>query len=708
MKILQEQILRALVIAGCIFCSMPFLGAIAYDIADYTDPLDMADMVLSQEVVDQKGQLLRAFATADGRWRLPVRLDDVDPAFIPMLIAYEDNRFYAHRGVDPVAILRAALQFLTHRRIVSGGSTITMQLARLMFVESGMPRGEGRSLSYKLKQVFRALQIERQLTKSDILERYLTLAPYGGNIEGVRAASIAYFGKEPRKLLLSEAALLVALPQAPESRRPDRKQKAARLARNRVLKRMAEAGIIAEVEIARASNATMPQARRAFPSLAAHLADRARQEQPNVQSVQVMIDADIQAQLEQVAINAARKIGASQSVAMLLADAHTGAILAEVGSADYFNDARAGWINMARVARSPGSTLKPFIYALALDEGLVAPETMMSDRPHDFGGYRPRNFDMNYQGDVTLRHALQMSLNVPAVQLLDAVGPARLMNRFLRGGIQPVLPPFEIPGLAIGLGGIGFTLTDLVQIYSAFANGGKVQTLFLYPKNGVGNKNTSFSPIGAPILSSKAAWQIADILSGVAAPAHVAVLPIAYKTGTSYGYRDAWALGFDGRYVLGVWVGRADNGAVPGMTGGGTAAPILFEAFARSGLKPVPFGNAPNDAMAISQTDLPEGLKRFAIASNGLLAQAGRVEAPQIVYPPQGAHVALLDSNKIQPLVLKLQGGIAPFRWLVNDEVLPKTSRRRMMQWLPDGPGLSSLTVIDANGQAASVSVFIE
>ncbi len=389
---------------------------------------------------------------------------------------------------------------------------------------------------------------------------------------------------------------------------------------------------------------------------------------------------------------------------MIMADVRTGEIVGEVGSADYFDASRSGWIDMTRINRSPGSTLKPFIYGLAFEDGLVSQETIIEDRPADFFGYRPRNFDMSYQGDVSIRQALQLSLNVPAVRLLDAVGPARLMMRFRRSEVRPVLPPNETPGLAIGLGGVGITLKDLVQLYAGLANRGRPMQL----GDGIQDKPGSIE--GEPLLEPVAAWNVGDILSGVMPPLGSGQRGIAYKTGTSYGYRDAWSVGFDGNYVLGVWVGRPDNGAVPGLTGFGSAAPILFEGFAKSGVAITPLQPAPTGATRIAQAQLPISQRRFSINSSGLLASSTREPAPQIVYPPEGARIELgaTTGGEIMPLALKLQGGRAPFRWLANGKPLPETSRRRVNQWVPDGGGYSTLTVIDSVGRAASVRVFVD
>lgn len=690
---------RGWLVSAATIVALAVIVPLGLDAADraFPPPLERAATV-SAEVHDADGQLLRAFATPEGRWRLKTTAKEIDPRFVNMLVAYEDRRFYEHRGVDPYAIARAAWQFVTHGRVVSGASTLSMQVARLI-----EPR-ESRNLGAKLRQVARAIQIERRLSKAEILDLYLTLAPYGGNLEGIRAASLAYFGKEPRKLNVPEAALLVAIPQLPEKRRPDRNPKIAEAARERVLQRMAVSEILGDGEAERAALVPVPSRRLQLPAYAAHLAEAARRKDPAKAIYQTTLRRRIQSELETVAREAASRLDPKVSVALIMADARTGEIVGEVGSADYFDASRSGWIDMTRVARSPGSTLKPFIYGLAFEEGLVAQETIIEDRPADFFGYRPRNFDMSYQGDVTIRKALQLSLNVPAVRLLDAVGPARLLMRFRRADVRPILPDNEAPGLAIGLGGLGITLTDLVQLYAALANSGKPVKL------GDGIHAEPAVIAGDPLLDPVATWNVADVLSGVIAPAGSRQRGIAYKTGTSYGYRDAWSVGFDGRYVLGVWIGRPDNAAVPGMAGYASAAPILFEAFNRSGIAISRLPSAPPGAVRIAQAELPISQRRFATTAGGLVVAGAREAAPQIVYPPEGARVELGTSatGTPQPLTLKLQGGRAPFRWLANGKPMEDLSRRRTTQWMPDGAGYSTLTVVDAAGRAASVRVFLQ
>jgi penicillin-binding protein 1C len=441
--------LKQALIALCVTALAGAGVMVGLDALDRAFPPPLGSPATSTEIVGHDGALLRALATPEGAWRFRVSLDDVDPRFLDMLVAYEDRRFHDHSGLDPLALGRAAFQLLANGRIVSGGSTITMQLARLIEPRSG------RSLAAKLRQMARALQIERRLSKREILERYLTLAPYGGNLEGVRAASLAWYGKEPKRLGLGEAALLVSLPQLPERRRPDRHPDTAEAARDRVLARMVTAGLVDGTEAARGREQAAPATRRPLPFLAAHAAEKALRDHPGEGRIELTLDRRAQEALERVAREAAERLGPRLSVAMVLADAQSGDILAEVGSAGFFDEARFGWIDMTRAVRSPGSTLKPFIYGLAFEEGMVAQETIIADRPSNFSGYRPRNFDLAYQGDVSVRTALQMSLNVPAVHLLDAVGPARLTTRLRHAGIGLSLPRGETAGLAIALGGAG-------------------------------------------------------------------------------------------------------------------------------------------------------------------------------------------------------------------------------------------------------------
>ncbi|MCB1427870.1 MAG: penicillin-binding protein 1C, partial [Nitratireductor sp.] len=596
-----------------------------------------------------------------------------------------------------LAMLRAAGQLVVNGRIISGGSTITMQLARLL-----EPREE-RSFAAKFRQMLRAVQIERRLTKAEILDAYLTLAPYGGNLEGVRAASLSWFGKEPVRLSLAEAALLVALPQSPEMRRPDRYPQRALEARTRVLQRMAEAGVIAASEAKRVGDVRIPHIRMAMPQLAPHLAQAAIDRDPLSQRIATRLDAGLQERLERVASEAARRIGAKVSVAILAAEADSGDIVASVGSSGLLDRDRAGWIDMTQALRSPGSTLKPFIYGLAIEDGLVLPETVISDRPANFSGYRPANFDMSYQGDVSVREALQHSLNVPAVRLLEASGPVRLVGRMRRAGVTPVLPEGEKPGLAIALGGVGLRLQDLVQLYANLLVPGSVPVSL-----GDGVRTQPARLGGQRMLNPVAGWHVTDMLSGIGEPAGSRPLPIAYKTGTSYGYRDAWSVGYDGRHVIGVWAGRADNGPVPGISGAVTAAPVLFEAFEKSGFGFEPFARAPAGAVRLTRDELPAALRRFEREpGEDILPGMRDRDRLRIAFPADGSELEVPGSpgEGYRPVVVKLSGGRPPFRLLADGKPLESVSRRRQMEWQPAGAGSVRLTVLDAEGRAQSISV---
>ncbi|MGB5735873.1 MAG: penicillin-binding protein 1C, partial [Thiohalocapsa sp.] len=536
----------------------------------HTSPPSL-DFKTSPVVLDRDERLLRAFTVADGRWRLPAGIADVDPRLIDLLLAFEDRRFYTHAGVDPLALGRALWQALRHGRIVSGGSTLTMQVARL--------RGTGstRTLVGKWRQLSAALALERVTDKATILRAYLNLAPYGGNLEGVRSASLAWLGKEPGRLTPAEAALLVALPQSPRARRPDLHPQAARRGRDRVLMRAAALGVIDAETLAAALSEPLPTRRRPFPILAPHAARRAVVTRPELDTHRLTIDAELQARLETLAAEHAALLPEGTSVALLAAEHRTGAIRAAVGSAALLDRERGGFVDMTHAPRSPGSTLKPLIYGLAFEQGLAHPESLIEDRPSGFGAYTPTNFDREFQGTVTLREALQQSLNVPAVALLDAVGPARLLARLRRAGAEPRLPGEAPPGLAIGLGGVGLTLRDLVATYAAIARGGRPVALREsrdVPANAASSQ---------PVLEARACWYLTSILSGADSSLRGGG-KVALKTGTSYGYRDAWAIGFDGRYVIGVWAGRPDGAPVPGLTGAKSAVPLLRDAFARLGV----------------------------------------------------------------------------------------------------------------------------
>jgi len=661
-------------------------------------PLPLAQArQISMTIVDRNGKLLRAYAMADGRWRLPVDAKTgVDPGYLKLLLAYEDRRFRSHAGVDPLALGRAAFQLVTRGHIVSGGSTITMQLARLM-----EPRRE-RSVYAKLRQMVRALEIERQLNKDQILDLYLALAPFGGNLEGVRAASIAYFGKEPKRLSSAESALLVALPQSPETRRLDRYPDAARAARDRVLDHMVEDGRVPEEDAVQAKATPVPRLRKPMPILAPHSADQAIATVKDAPVIALTLDSSLQKVLEALARDRAVALGPNISVAMIAVDNESGDVLARIGSPDYFDDRRAGQVDMTRAVRSPGSTLKPFIYGLAFEDGFVHPESLIDDRPIRFGSYAPENFDMTFQGTVSVRKALQLSLNVPAIALLDRVGASRLSSRLKQAGANLVLPKDEAPGLAMGLGGVGVTLQDLVQLYSGLARLGTTRPL----REIVSAKDDQRDPLR--LMDQVAAWQVGNVLIGTPPPENAAHNRIAFKTGTSYGYRDAWSVGFDGRITIGVWVGRPDGAPVPGLVGRTAAAPILFDAFARTGKLPAALPKPPKGTLLASNAKLPLPLRRFRPV--GELVRAGGEQAPHIQFPLNGSRIDVAGSGGAQfsAMPVKVAGGVLPMTMLVNGVSVGEIDGRRQRLIDPPGPGFARLTVIDATGAADTIVIRIQ
>lgn len=658
-----------------------FLAALGRDGFDrWVDATDLPPLVVatSVEVLARDGSLLRAYTVADGRWRMAVDPAQVDPAFVAALVEYEDRRFRSHSGVDPRALVRAVAQAVWNGRVVSGGSTLTMQVARLL-EESGTGRVSG-----KLRQMRVAWALERRLSKDQILALYLHLAPYGGNLEGIRAATIAWFGKEPRRLTPAEIALLVAIPQSPEARRPDRSVARATDARDRVLARLEGGGLIDADQARAARTEVVPAARRPFPALAPHLSDRARAADPAALRHVLTIDAGLQAALEKLAAEVVAGQGERLQIALVVADHRTGEILASVGSAAFRADRRAGFIDMTQALRSPGSTLKPLIYGLAFDQGLAHPETLIEDRPTDFNGYRPQNFDRQYRGTIRVREALQQSLNIPVVALTEALGPARLMTALDKAGVKYRLPLGQ-PGLAVALGGIGVTLEDMVQLYAAIARGGVALPL---------RWREGDSEEGQRLMADSAAWFVGDILAGLAPPPGAPANRLAYKTGTSYGHRDAWAIGFDGRHVVGVWMGRPDGTPVPGAFGADLAAPVLFQVFARLKPRLDPQPPAPPATLLVSNAQLPPPLRHFR---NRHAAFAPAADAPAVAFPPDGAEVELLP----QGLMVRVSGGKAPFTWLADGVpvALSLDGRETMLDKL--GRGFVTLSVIDAEGRAA-------
>jgi penicillin-binding protein 1C len=581
----------------------------------------------AREVTARDGRTLSVWPAAGGVWRLRTRPEDVPPHLLALLIAAEDRRFHLHPGVDPLALARAAAQWMRAGRVVSGGSTLSMQAARLL-----EPRP--RNLTSKLIEIARAMQLEWRFGKRGVLEIWLTLAPQGGNLEGMRAGALAWFGRPASSLDAAEAALLVALARRPEALRPDRHPDAARRARDAVLLARAP-DIASQAEITLAGH--VPAQRRPMPRHAPHFTREGA----------TTLDLDLQRATEAVARDALARLPERVSLAIMVTDLRTRETRALVGG-DWMNPTRAGALDLSRAVRSPGSTLKPLIYALAFEAGVVTPETLMEDLPRRFGDYAPENFDRAFQGRLRIADALRQSLNQPAVALLNEIGPLRLASVMKAGGAVPRLPPGAEPSLPLALGGVGVTLRELVGLYALLGDG------------------------GGGLIEPRAANLASAIL--------VQPIPgggpsgIAWKTGTSWGGRDAWAIGLDQRHVVGIWVGRPDGTPMPNATGARLALPLLGQVFER--LPPAP-------RQGVAPRPLSAGL-------------APSTDALRLLFPPPRA--TLPEAGRV---VLRAAGGQRPLTFLVDGAPLPTDPARREASWMPPGPGFYRITVLDAEGAAA-------
>lgn len=640
-------------------------------------------------VFDRTGKPLRAFPAADGKWRLEADTGAIDPDFITALVRVEDKRFYSHGGTDWAGLARAALDSARAGRVVSGGSTITMQTARML-----EPRP--RNLGSKLVEIWRAGQLERRLSKKQILDLYLTLTPYGGNLEGVRAASLSYFGHDADRLSNDEIALLVALPQSPEVRRPDRRPEQAARARDWVAEKLVAYGVFTGADREEVAGAPLPLRRLDFPARAWHGAETvlARGLREDVRST---LDASLQADLERIALSRAEAEGADVQVAALVVHIPTRGVRAVAGSAS--RDRPGGWLDLTAQARSPGSALKPFIYALAFDDGAAMADTRIEDLPRRFAGYRPENFDRMFRGDVRVSDALQHSLNVPAVMMLDRIGSERFSAQLAIAGARPRIGGArgEKAGLALALGGAGLTAQELAVLYAALGDGGVAKPLVWRASD----ERASYDDPGRRLTSEASAASILRILQGSPAPAgrmpgHLtqAAPQVAFKTGTSYGYRDAWAAAVSGDHAIVVWVGRADGAPRTGVTGRDTALPVLFEIADR-----VAF-HLKDDGQAVTRLTT-ERLPKARAA----MRQFTEASPPEILFPPSGAELWAGEVDGAPPRAFVFAGrGQGVLDWFVDGEPAPRDDAGAPV-WRPERAGFYLVTAVDPDGRATRVRV---
>lgn len=685
-------------------------------------PLPPIDSGGAAVVVAADGTPLRNYPSRDGIWRYPVQPGQVSPRYLETLLTYEDRWFYWHPGVNPVALVRAGWQWATNRRIVSGGSTLTMQVARLIDPQlAGKP---SRTMSAKLRQAWRAVQLEMHYSKDEILSLYLTHAPMGGIVEGVEMGSRLWLGKPARDLGPAEAAMLTALPQAPSRLRPDRHPEAAQAARDKVLDRMAELGRWTPAEVADAKIETViapPLRARWLAPLAAQRLlleaggpRRAGGRPPLVTST---LDADMQASVEQMLLDRVDNLPPKVSMAVLIMDNDSLEVKAYAGSADFSDDSRYSHVDMVRGVRSPGSTLKPFLYAQALDEGLIHSESLLMDAPMSFGGYAPGNFQAAFAGPVSVAQALQRSLNVPAVDLVDRVGPVSFASVMLAGGVKLRMPAGAEPNLSLILGGGGTTLEELVGAYRALARGGV---------SGRPRLTAEQPLVESRMMSPGAAWIVRDILEGGGhpdRPFYQSGSPgrqLAWKTGTSFGFRDAWAVGVTDRWTIGVWVGRPDGTPNPGFFGANVAAPLLQDIVAAlpEGAQQVrvrpetvqavvtcwplgyrlgsePSGACPEQRAAwmLNET-APPSFAGYADATQGPL-RLGGVANGSVLRPVPGMRQVALDVD--------VQGAEGEVWWMLDGRVASHGAAGHPFNLVLAHDGRYTLTVMDTHGRHDSV-----
>ncbi|TCZ70575.1 penicillin-binding protein 1C [Flaviaesturariibacter aridisoli] len=523
-------------------------------------------------ITDRKGELLHAYLTRDQKWRMKTELSEISPLLRRTIVAKEDQYFYGHPGINPLAVLRAACNNLARGHRTSGASTITMQVARAL-------ERRPRTLGSKFVESFRALQLEWKYSKDEILQLYLNVVPYGGNIEGVKAASLLYFNKAPDHLSLAEITALSIIPNRPSSLVMGRHNDAIVRSRNEWLHRFADQKIFSNREIEDALAEPLTARRGTLPQAAPQFSWKLKSGAAAT-TVQSTLQPNTQSKVEKLTADYIRSLRLQniRNAAVIVVDNQTRQVLAYVGSADFGDTSDAGQVNGAAAIRQPGSTLKPLLYGLCFDEGLLTPKTVLTDVPVNYGGYRPENYDQQFNGYVTVTYSLENSLNIPAVKSLNRLGTETMIAKLTDAGFRQVAKDRQKLGLSLILGGCGATLEELTGLFCAFANEGVYRPLRYRLTDSAGNSTR--------LLSPEATYLVTDILSQVARPdfplswSATEYLPkVAWKTGTSYGRRDAWSIGYNKRFTIGVWVGNFSGQGVPGLSGANTATPLLFRIF---------------------------------------------------------------------------------------------------------------------------------
>ncbi len=662
-----------------------FLFFISIFILNWLSPVDTSPLTkVSKVIYSDSKEWLFVETSPEQKWRFATDSKRVDPNFIKILLAYEDKRFYKHWGLDPLAMSRAILQLIKNQKVISGGSTITMQLARLLH-----PRK--RTVLSKIIEIFRAFQLEWIYSKEEILSAYLTLTPYGGNIEGLVAASMRYFGKLPYSLSAEEIALLVALPQSPERNRPDKHPTNSKKARNKVLSMAKEKILISEYEYKQAINKKTPSTLKRYPRYTPHLSHKILSKDKNsTKRIKTTINKDLQKQLELWAKSKENTLAKETTIAVLVVRNSDSAIQAYLGSHNMFSKNVAGYVDMIKAIRSPGSTLKPFIYALGFEKHIIHPHTLILDQETRFGDYMPHNFSNQYNGEVTLEYALQNSLNIPAVKILQKLGADEFIST-INNYVGLVKVPKDRASLPVALGGLGISMWQLTQLYVALANGGSTRELHYL----ISDKKKTKSK---KLFTEKATKMTSSILRNTPAPKGFinSDKQIAYKTGTSYGYRDAWTIAYNSQYTVATWVGKPNNTIQLKLTGKDTAAPLAFEVFSLlNTLLPKKSWLTPSNYLGNS---VPDGLKYF---DKEIQIKQAKLD---FVYPRENTRFRSAGCGKAV-VEVKVENGKPPYYWYIDGEAREISEDYTN---IPFEHGAHTINVIDSNGETITRDIWVD
>ncbi|MBK8657609.1 MAG: penicillin-binding protein 1C [Bacteroidetes bacterium] len=605
--------------------SIPLLLFLSFLALNFLFPLRDA-IHYSTVVLDNKGEVIHAFLTPDDKWRMKVELSEISPLLRQTLIEKEDKYFFRHLGVNPIAMFRALFNNVKQQKRTSGASTITMQVARML-------EPKQRTYFNKLREVFRALQLEWKYSKEEILQLYFNLVPYGSNIEGVKSVSVLYFNKSPQQLSLAEVTALSIIPNRPSSLKLGINNDMIVLERNKWLKRFEAVGLFDAKTIAESMDEPLSVERSEAPKRAAHLALKLKSTIPHT-TIKTFLQLQMQSKVEKLVSDYTRNLSALgiENASVIITDNATGQVITYIGSADFFNDKNSGQVNGAAAVRQPGSTLKPFIYGLNFDLGFLTPKFCMTDVPITINGFQPENYDEQFHGYVTTDFALKNSLNIPAVKALNNIGVDALVTMLKKCNFRQVAKDEKKLGLSLALGGCGVSLEEMTALYSALARKGKFKPLVYCEQL----KQTAIDSMN--IITPQASYMLTDILSKydrtdmpVAWSQSANTPKIAWKTGTSYGRRDAWSIGYNQKYTVGVWVGNFSGVGVPELNGAAIATPLLFNIF-----------NTIDHNSAGRWFDMPESYSLRIVC-----AESGNMPGPYCEHQVMDAYIPLVSSTKV-------------------------------------------------------------